>query len=147
VRDAYVKPLMMIGIGLACRVVAEVVGGPTLNQGMWSALGHLAAFAVLVPVGLLVYLSCCLFWIGFDAPIHLCALRIAAVYAVTGAVWILVAFIPIGIVRMGIIAIVHVGLMQDMLELELNDAAIVGILTIGLWLFILIIGLAHSLGL
>ncbi|MCA9289201.1 MAG: hypothetical protein KDA05_11485 [Phycisphaerales bacterium] len=147
VREAYTKPLIMFGVGLAISVVAAMIGAGSLSAGFTATAAYLIAYAIYVPLGVAVFLLCCLVWLGFDAPIHLIALRLAAVYAVTDAVGVFVAFIPLGIIQMAIIVIVHVGLLQDMLELDLTDAILVGLLTFGARLIIFLFAVAWISGL
>jgi hypothetical protein len=39
--------------------------------------------AIGVPIGVVAFFLCCLLWMGFDAPMHLTALRLVGVYALT----------------------------------------------------------------
>lgn len=129
VREAYTKPLIMFAGGLGVSIAAAMIGAGSANEGLLAAAAYLLKYAIYVPTGVAVFLACCLFWMGFDAPIHLIALRLAAVYAVTDAVGVFVAFIPLGIIQLGIMVIVYVGLLQDLLELDLSDAILVGVIT------------------
>lgn len=147
VRDAYLKPVIMFSVGITISIVAAMIGEGSFDEGLGAALGYLIKYAVYVPVGVIVFLGCCLLWMGFDAPIHLIALRLAAVYAVTDAVGVFVGFIPIGIVQWAIMCMVYVGLLQDMLELDLNDALLVGIITFAVRAAILLFVLAWLSGL
>ncbi|MCC6677224.1 MAG: zinc ribbon domain-containing protein [Phycisphaerales bacterium] len=125
-RDVWTKPLGMIAAGVVGIGIWELLADHTGRGLAESLLG----IAIQVPIGLLVYFICCLLWIGFDMPWRYITLRLAAVYAITGLVSLPVNYIPIGVVRLGIMVIVYIGLLMDMLDLELQDAAIVAVLTV-----------------
>lgn len=125
VRIAYVKPLIMFAVGFI--ISASVLG--TVEDDWWALVAYLIKYAIYVPTGVLGFFVCCYLWLGFDAPLHLTALRLAAVYAVTDAVGSMLWFLPIPFLAMVIALFVYVGLLADMLELELGDAVIVGFVT------------------
>ena len=91
---------------------------------------YLLGYLVGVPIGVAVFLLCCMIWIGFDAPIHLIAFRLAGVYAVTNIAQTLIGFAPYGGIVLWLIPMaMYVGLLSQMLEIELAEAIVVGFLT------------------
>lgn len=133
-RDAWQKPLIMIGVGLAGVATWQLIADPTGRKLFISLLN----IGVQVPIGLTVYFLCCLAWIGFDMPWRYITLRLIAVYAVTSLVKLPVDHIPVGMVRLGIMVIVYIGLLMDMLDLDVQDAAIVAVATVIANLFIVL---------
>jgi hypothetical protein len=123
-RWAYLKPLIMFGIGAG---IMLMVGGA--SQGGWGAALYLIKYAVEVPVGVLVFWLCCLVYLGFDAPMHLTALRLAGIYAVTDVVGLVAGFVPFPILPMVITLTVYIGLLMDLLDLDIQDAVILGFIT------------------
>lgn len=142
-REVWSKPLALIAVGLVGTAIWELLADHTGRGLAESLLG----IAVQVPIGLTVYFLCCLAWIGFDMPWRYIALRLAAVYAITGLVALPVGLIPIGLVRLGIMVITYVGLLMDMLDLEVQDAAIVAVLTVLANIFIAVAVAAYLAGL
>ncbi len=129
-RMEYLKPVIMF-------MVANTIAAITiLARGGHPAdfANYMLKIAIEVPVGAAVFWVCCLFWIGFDAPVHLTALRLAGIYAVVSAIAIFTAFFAIlpvyGIIlAWGIPFAVYVGLISEMLEVDLPDAVAVGVIT------------------
>lgn len=137
---AYLTPVIMFlcGVTIACGLRA--FAGPEF------VVGYLLSLGVSVPTGVGVYFLFCLMWIGFDAPIHLIALRLAGIFAVTDATQTLLGLIPgIGFflaIPAGLI--VYFGLLMHMLEVEMVEAFVIGMAT---WFvrFILIMAIALAL--
>ncbi len=123
-RREYVKPLLMIAAGLAVVGIMAALQGEPLGI-LWAILGVL----IQTPIGVVVFFLCSMMWIGFDAPWGLTTVRLAAIYAVSGAVAALLDPLPIPIVPLLITVAVYVGLLMEMLELEMRDAMLVGFIT------------------
>ncbi len=130
-RDAYLQPALMFIIGALISTityaayVSHMGGNPAVG-----AMGYLVYLGVSVPIGVIVYWTCCLVWIGFDAPIHLIALRLAGIYAVTDVGYGLFAFVPLPWwAENGVVGFIYIGLLQHFLDMDLEDAVIVGLLT------------------
>ncbi|MEK6701524.1 MAG: hypothetical protein AABZ53_04625 [Planctomycetota bacterium] len=130
VRLEYTKPVWMFVIGLVLSVALAALstkGNVTASTAM---LVYLFKYALYVPSGVIVFLLCCAIWIGFNAPIHLTALRLAGIYAITDAVASVVGFIiPMQLIVWLAMLLTYVGLLQDMLELDLVDAILVAVVT------------------
>lgn len=118
VASMYLTPIVMfvLGAGLVAGLIAHF-NGPAAAQT------YLLGYALMVPIGLAVFLGCCALWIGFDAPLHVTAIRLAGIYAVVDAV----SLIPIVGWLVGIIT--YVLLLSEMLEIDTTDACAVAILT------------------
>jgi hypothetical protein len=136
-RDArweYFKPLLMLAIGGGLTLLILALAGDAEE-----ALSYSIAFAIKLPVGLAVFLMCCYLWIGFDAPIRLTILRLAGIFAVVDLVALVVGYPLSGVPVLGTYGVlliaggVYVGLLMDMLELDLQDACIVGLITYVVW--------------
>lgn len=124
VRDAYRKPILMILIGLV---------GVSLFMSMFGQGDDLPTYflfyAISVPIGILGFFLCCMIWLGFDAPWHLTALNLAAVYAVTDLVQACAGLIPIPLVPLLISLLCYMGLLSSMLDLEWEDTWLVAVVT------------------
>jgi hypothetical protein len=131
VRWSYLKPLIQLGIGLGGAAVYYAATGQAA-----AILPHALLFMIMVPFGLVAFLACCGLWIGFDAPIHMLMLRLAAVYALVGLTTIIAQFIPLGMIQLLVVIFVYVSLLSESLDLELTDAIIVAIVTFGLMIFV-----------
>lgn len=125
VRMAYIKPLIQFAIGLLG------VGIVLAVQEQESELpGYLLLYGIRVPIGVAGYFICCLIWIGFDEPLHLIALRLAGVYALVDFLSVLLgAFIPIPMLVNVIALVFYVAMLSESLDLDIQDAVIVGMVT------------------
>lgn len=131
-REAYRTPLLMFAIGAAgvCTIFA-------FTEGFTAAGIYLLSFIGSVPLGLVVYLLCCVIWIGFNEPIHLIVLNLAGIYAVTDLISTGIELIPFTIPLVWLVPLfVYVGLLSERLEIELRDAIVVGLVTYLAKLFI-----------
>ncbi len=81
VRRAYMTPAVMIAAGLGTAVLVLSVSGLGL-----AVLPVLIEWPFNVGFGLAAYLCLCALWLGFDAPLHLSALRMGAVYATAAGI-------------------------------------------------------------
>ncbi len=125
---AYMRPLIMLGAALPCLLLLQILS----HQGDWRyAVISLIGIIVNVPVLLTVYVCCCVAWIGFDMPIHLVTLRLTAVYVVAVLIYGLLSLIPIPVIPLGLSALTYVWLLSEEMDLELQDAVIVAVLTAG----------------
>lgn len=143
VRDAYLKPAIMAVVG--CAIAAAVMGA---TEGTDAVVGYAILFAASYVVGLVVFWACSLIWIGFDAPMHLVALQLAGVYGVTDAASSLVDLIPVMPAFLGwiIVATVYIGLLMEVMEIELQDAVILGFVTFVVKFVIAMVLVASLLG-
>jgi hypothetical protein len=128
VRNAYIAPIMttIIGLGIAMMVYAG-----SGENGAGVALFFLLKYSISVPIGVFGFFLCCWLWIGFDAPMHLTALRLAGVYAVVDAVVALFSLIGFPILMMPIVVqlIVYGALLSKALDLDIQDAVLVAVFT------------------
>ena len=121
----YIKPLLMFAIGAG--IVAAWIAG---DKGPEAGAAYLLRYAINVPIAVAVLFACCLMWIGFDAPMHLQAARLAGIYAVCDLVQHTVNQFPFfGIIAWVAAIMVYIGLVSDMLDLDIQDAVIVALLT------------------
>jgi len=126
VKWAYLKPLIHLAIGLlGAGIFYGAMGEPEL-------IGfHVFRYVITVPIGVIIFLACCYLWIGFDAPVHLLCLRLAGVYALVDLSAIFASFIPVWPVQAAIVTFAYIGLLAESLDLDIQDAVIVGIITSG----------------
>jgi len=125
-REAYLKPLIYFVVGFlgVCLIQA-------FQHGLGGVVFYGVSYAIQVPIGLAVFWVCCLVWIGFDAPIHLTALRLAGIYALVDFAGSILGFIPImgGVIGWLVSLLIYIGLLMDLLEMDLQDTVIVALLT------------------
>ena len=105
-------------------VTASLTDGP--DAGMAIA-EHLISFGIGVVFATGVYFACCLLWIGFDQPWPLIALKMGAVHAILALLAIPLAFLSI--IGSVIQFIAYTTLLQHFMDLELQDALILAVLT------------------
>ncbi len=139
IRDAYVKPVLTLIIGLMLIVAFQFA------IGRQEAIPQvLIAVVVQSLVGLVIFWICSLIWIGFDEPFHINVLRLLAIYAISWAALLVAASLPpllcsaIIFVPAGIFVLLH----KKMLDLDLADAALVAVFTGIVWVavFVVILG-------
>lgn len=143
-RKAYLRPILMFVIGILGLLLLGVLrgqGGPDL------ILKLLLTYAVGVPIGLAVYVLCCLIWIGFDAPIHRVALSLAGIYAIVDLVGAVLGLIPMAVIAWAGGVLTYVGLLMEELDLDLVDAVIVAVATNLAKIFLGVMVVAILLGL
>lgn len=122
----YIKPIVMFLIGAG--IVAIWQGAQAENPAAGAA--YLLRYAINVPIAVIVFATCCLIWIGFDAPLHLTALRIAGIYAICDLVQHTINQVPLaGIFAWVITIFVYIGLLSEMLDMDIQDAVVVALLT------------------
>ncbi|HVU64054.1 MAG TPA: hypothetical protein VHC70_08760 [Phycisphaerales bacterium] len=155
-REMYIKPLILIGIGVAVVVLAEFIAGSLGGSaagagalaGSKAALYYIVSYPILLAVGFIAYVLCSMMFIGFDEPLGVTFLRLGAVYAITDAVDAVVHPIPfVSWIGWIITGIVYIGLLMQLMELDLEDAWLVAVITfvvkmgVGIGLFVLASGL------
>lgn len=143
-RKAYLRPVLMFVIGITGLLILGAVrgqGGPDMIVRL------LLTYAIGVPIGLLVYVLCCLIWIGFNAPLHRVAISLAGIYAIVDLVGAVLGLIPMAIIAWAGSVITYVGLLMEELDLDLVDAVIVGISTSLAKVFLGVMLVALALGL
>jgi hypothetical protein len=143
-RKAYLRPVLMFVIGITGLLILGAVrgqGGPDMIVRL------LLTYAIGVPIGLLVYVICCLIWIGFNAPLHRVALSLAGIYAIVDLVGAVLGLIPLAVIAWAGSVITYVGLLMEELDLDLVDAVIVGIVTSLAKVFLGVMLVAVALGL
>jgi len=123
-REAYRTPLIMLAVALPIIVFGQAALG-----GWVAGAIALLSYAVQVPVGVAVFWLCCLIWVGFDAPMHLTALRLAAIYSVVDLTIIVAGIALPGLIAFVIGVVLYIGLLSQFLEMEFTDAIIVGFVT------------------
>jgi hypothetical protein len=125
VRHAYMTPIVMLVIGLT--VTSLLLAA---QHGLIVVPFYVLSYAIVVPIGVGVFLVCCALWIGFDAPVHLIALQLAGIYAVTDIAWVLLDFVPYGGLFLWIVpAAIYIALLAALLDIEVVEAVVVGLLT------------------
>ncbi len=143
-RKAYLRPVLMFVIGITGLLILGAVRG---QGGSDMIVRLLLTYAIGVPIGLLVYVLCCLIWIGFNAPLHRVALSLAGIYAIVDLVGGVLGLIPFGVIAWAGSVITYVGLLMEELDLELVDAVIVGIATSLAKVFLGVMLVAVAIGL
>lgn len=130
-RKAWIKPLVLLGIGLAglCIVGTQRGGG-----GGAGVAAELVEFAVGLPVAGLVYVICGFMWLGFDAPPLRATVSLAGAYAAADLLSSVFDLMPIR--GMYLTIAFYVGtttlygyLLGDLLDMETQDGFIVAVLT------------------
>lgn len=118
VRNAYLQPVIVGAIGLVGLGIGAVATQSLQDLGWWALwLGFCAIF------GTGVYFLYCLMWSGFDMPMHMAMMRLFAVYCVCAAVDTLGTYYLIAPVAWALSAVVSLGLLYKMLELDdIKDA-------------------------
>jgi hypothetical protein len=108
-------------------VLVGVAGGPM------AVLGYYVFCAVMVGTGFAAFMICSMLWIGFDQPLGVTVLRLAAIYAIVDAVLLGFEMIP-GVGAFTLLAwllalSLYVGLMTKWLDLDTKDAVAVALAT------------------
>lgn len=101
------------------------LAGATLINGGAGALWYLIGFALTIPLAFIAYMTCCALWIGFDMPIAITALRLAAIYAWSDAVRIVLTLLMgeyLAIIAWMISMAVMFWLLNKWLELDFVDS-------------------------
>ncbi len=135
VRRAYMVPAVMLGAGVGVISIAfAVTGHAELIPNF------LVALAVSTALGVLAFFMMCATWIGFDAPTHLTALRLSGIEAAATAVWlVMVLLVPWFLVWGLVIWLGTLIVTAHLLEIELAEAFVLGVIK-----FVLRLGLAFA---
>ncbi len=122
-RNAYLKPVIAFAVGLTIAVLlaSQLGADPKV-----AVVGLLLQYAVFVPIGVIVFFLFCLAWSGFDAPIHLSALRLAAVFAVTDAA--AVPSLVLGFYAIGVLICVMALAIHTLMDQDMPDSFILAVL-------------------
>ncbi|MBX3404975.1 MAG: hypothetical protein KF699_16305 [Phycisphaeraceae bacterium] len=123
-REAYIKPLIYFAVGFGVVSLIQLFSNSPMH-----AVAYAIGYAIQVPIGVAVFWVCCLVWIGFDAPIHLTALRLAGIYALVDLADVIFKFVPIPLVGWVLPLFIYIGLLMDLLEMDLQDTVIVALIT------------------
>lgn len=128
VRAEYLRPLLMIGIGLGLMMTILLL----TEQDGASAIGwYMLGYAIHLPIGLVVFVLCAISWLGMDAPLGLTVLRLMGIYAVVDVVQEVGALAHMSL--LGLIAgcFAYVYMLSEMMDIERVEAFVVGFITFG----------------
>ncbi len=139
VKWSYLKPLIQIAAGVGGGALLCLVKGEPVD-----ALRYAVTYAVLLPFTEIVFVACCFLWLGFDSTLHLILLRIAGVQALVCLVATVADFLPFGYLVGGVIKLIaYIGILSESMELDFQDAVLVGIATCGVQLIMMIMIVAY----
>ncbi|MBX9736357.1 MAG: hypothetical protein K2X32_05475 [Phycisphaerales bacterium] len=128
VRQAYMVPAIMLGAGLASMCLVLIGFNAAEAIPFW-----LAWLAVSTTLGAAAFFILCLTWIGFDAPVHLTMLRLAAIDSVMTAAWMLsLVTLPEFIVVTLALWAANLLLTAWLLDIEYIEAFVLGLIKFGL---------------
>lgn len=137
----YTIPLVLTAIGVVVVLLIDFIVGAITGSsvttswataGAASALSYVILFPLMLSVGFVVYVVCSMMFIGFDEPLGVTFVRLAAVYALTDVAQAIIRPIPfIGwfAVNWVIVGTIYVGLLMQIMELELEDAWFIAVLS------------------
>jgi hypothetical protein len=133
-RMEYLKPVIMFVASFA------VIAGVLIAKDQGAAIPvMLLAFGVNVVIGLVMFWVCTLVYVDYEGPVLLTALRLLGIYGVCEvADLVMRSYFPIPVLRWAVPAFIYVGLLADMLDLELAEAVVVALVTWIVRLFIAI---------
>lgn len=124
VRQAYLRPVIMFGVAFGGLMILR------LATGQAGLIGRdLVAYAISVPVDVFAFWLCCLLFIGFDAPMHLTAMRLLGIYAVVDLVGELLGLTGMPVVGWAIPSFVWIGMLKSELDLDWSDAFIYSVVS------------------
>jgi hypothetical protein len=123
-RAFWLKPLLMFTIGALIMSAIWYADEGVIGLGVYWLY-----FSSSFVVGVAIFWLCSHIWIGFDEPFRWVSFRIAGIYAVMDVVWYLSGFVPIPIVPALVAVAIYVHLLMSELEIDLQDAMIVGVVT------------------
>jgi len=124
VRDAYRRPLIYLGVGLAGLAIVALIQRNPMDIPF-----YLLRYAIEVPAGVTAFLLCCVLWVGFDAPVHLIALRLAGIYALVDFITTIAGAFTYGLLAFPVGGLFYISLLMKELDLDMQDAVIVGLIT------------------
>ncbi|MCA9306855.1 MAG: hypothetical protein KDA16_10000 [Phycisphaerales bacterium] len=110
-----------VALGIAVLALSVMVG---LTDGWGAVPFELLGLAIITPLAFVAYLICCSLWIGFDMPLAITALRLAAIYAWSGftLALFLTIFPYVPIVAWIFSIVVMFGLLTKWLDIDFIDA-------------------------
>lgn len=123
-RREYLRPVILFAVALAIAAAINASIGRGVNLPE-----YLLTYAISVPIGLVVYLMCCAMFLGSDAPLGLTCLRLAAVFALADIIVGVASVVPVFYVTIAVVIASHGLLMHKLMDLDLQDALIVGAVT------------------
>lgn len=134
-RRAYLRP------ALIAAAATLILGGILLfRYGAIGLPGLVVGLAAGTLAAMVVYMLCGLLFFGFDPPLRLVALQLAAVVAGTSLAYAVFGWFPGMLLAYGIPGFICVLMMHGELDLELQDAALAGVPTalaiFGAWYFV-----------
>lgn len=131
---AYLNPTLILlsGLSIACAIMA-------MRAGMFGVAAQLIVFGVQVPTSFIAYCIVAVLWIGFDMPLPMVAVRIAAACAVANAVWAFVGMAPLPIIPFVIVPLTFLGMMVKLLEIEFVEAIVISFVSFALWVVLLLL--------
>jgi len=128
IRDNYLRPAIYAALGLAISV--PIVG---LSVG-WSAVGpHLLHTLGAVVAGVIAFAICAIIWLGLEAPIPVIAARMAGVVCLTSAASHFGGLVPFLVLWIVFPVVVYVALLMDLFDIDYSDAAIITLVSVGVW--------------
>ncbi len=119
-REEFLRPGIYIALGV---VIANVIFG--LHYGWTSLIGHAVWFAAGVVACSIGYLIGAMLWIGMEGSLASQGVRIVACVALADAAMWFGDLIPFTGLWLILPAIAYVAVMQDLFDMDLNDAVIV----------------------
>jgi hypothetical protein len=131
----YINPLVLIGVGTFI-----VTGVPAMFGAEEAVVAYLIFLSILTVVGLASFFICSALWIGFEAPWHLTALRLAGIYSMSFAVLVVaVVVVPFGVIGLAIGWITYITLLMKYLDLDTADAFMVALVSVILWIVLYLV--------
>lgn len=128
------KPALYAGVLAAIGFVANVMLGCLFADNGESFVTNAIAISVqtviLLGISCAVFLLCAMTWIGWSSFFLATMLQVCAAYSLTFAASNLFHLIPIFIIPWLLSIIMLVGLLVELVDLELQDAVIVALLVI-----------------
>lgn len=123
----------MIGIGLlvSTMLIGEWGGDQALVE-------YFIGLGFNLAVGICAFWICCHLWIGVDAPFYLNALRLIGIYLVVDAVFFGSGFMVSPILGWFLMPLCYIGLLAQVLDLELGDAIMLAVITLGIKIAVVI---------
>lgn len=126
-RNAYLKPLIYLAVGMALVLGTYAARGAPLGF-----LGYLIMFPILVTIAYVMLWLCCMMWLGFTSSPLLMLVQLAGIHGAVGGVAALLSFIPFigmaGFIPIILCGAVYVRLMSDWMDMEAADAKIVAVI-------------------
>jgi len=135
-RDNYLRPAVYAALGLA---VSIPLAG--LRFGWTQVPSHLLGLAAGIVAGVIGFCICGLIWLGFETRPAAIAARIAGIVCLTDAASELGALVPFSGLGYILPIVAYVALLSDMFDLDTSDAALVSLVTlgvyVGMWLLLI----------